>query len=1265
MKKTVSIFVIFCLSFQYFNCSKKKKGIFPIWMAGLSGSSDSGTVRQGTDSNGVKLPESNPTSASTSTSTSTAVTGVTSTSTSSTVSASSQENATAGSAKITGQIIPQVGSSNICLSSNNPPGCIADPSGTSVDLTAITVKLVQNVNGVEQVVATTYLDANGNYSFNVPNLSNGTYRILTNSGNGLNYAYQDFNFTYDPTSSSSSTQVSLGPIAAERMYFSSGAAKISGNVSTPGFNGDVIIPAGSLSGVPVILKDSKGVEIARATTDSSGNYYFCFNTDASACPKNSTNVSNYLANGNYTVSYLGSSITSNSRNFSDVNQALTFSFSGTNQSVFTNTAMSNVNLSWNAATSSFASVSIKVANAALTDTTTNYSIKLKAPDGSIVTTGSLTGAGNLTLSGANMSAGVYVIEISSPNSATTYQSFNFIPHSTGATKTIDLTSSAISVLPIPSKVNGVIKSGAINPVPGAVINFKPDSTVKPSELSYLLQGFSGMDLSSLSSEKAQYLRDNQDRLKSLAALWMSEACAAYAACNTACSAGGYSSTCIISNQGSGPWTYSSYQNKVYDVNGTDLSMIAIPGKWKYYISAPGYENFVNSPDTITLNGNDLTIPDISLTSTTKRSLIDGTVVVKDKISGASAYTDYSSVTGLFAVMLGNSTTSGTPVAHITTTSAGAFNFNGSSKVVSLNGFNSDLDGNGIVDDADRVRYAIGAYSSATALSATSSVAGATSADSVQQSGGEYYFKQSSYQVIIADPLGHIVSTPKQADNSGVASGTLTTAAKLTLSNIAVLHQTRYSVSGTVTDAISTAAISGATVQIGKMVNGTFTVVKRDCSTGEASSSTVCSMPSTRTTGSDQDIPSVTTDATGKYNIYNLDAGSYTIKITNNGIDSYVPVTIGSTYANSSNAVTANAQVITTTGRGKLVGSVKTTGTGGTLSSFTGAYTLELVNPTFGTRPTTGVQPISLVTGATSFSNTPDYTIMGIDAGTWKVKFTATNYTNVEAIVNIQANGTTNLDIVTFVPSSSANAAVSGVIRSAMTNLPISGGLTVRLRSGLNAQTGDYVANIPSITIGTDGTYAIPNVPPGNYTLEISGTGYMTTYRTVVSSGANTPPNQDVLISPTLGADEIRIVLSWGASPRDVDSHLEFGNSTCLVDGKKCQVVYNDKNKLGGDLTLDIDDVDGYGPETVTVKGSSYSQSRLGYILYNYTNESSLSVSQSIVRVFKSTGLVRTYAVSANQVDRWWPIFCITSTKSIVDVGQTGCEVSTFFKAVSN
>jgi uncharacterized protein YfaP (DUF2135 family) len=257
----------------------------------------------------------------------------------------------------------------------------------------------------------------------------------------------------------------------------------------------------------------------------------------------------------------------------------------------------------------------------------------------------------------------------------------------------------------------------------------------------------------------------------------------------------------------------------------------------------------------------------------------------------------------------------------------------------------------------------------------------------------------------------------------------------------------------------------------------------------------------------------------------------------------------------------------------------------------------------------------------------------------------------------------------MIPGSQAPASITGSIFNSFNNQKITSGLTLTLRPGINSKSGSLALNssnqsIQPIIYSGDGSYAIPNVPAGNYTLEASGANFATTYQTVISAGNNSG-NQNLYVSPILNNDEVRVVLTWNSAPKDLDSHLEYGDSLCRDGTKKCQVVWNDTNKLGGNLSLDVDVVTGFGPETVTLKNTVWSQPRRGYSIYNWSNELSIANSGATIKVFKSIGLVKTYNAGSENLGRWWQTFCLDASANIIDIGKPGCETSSFFNADRN
>ncbi|MDF3819562.1 Cna protein B-type domain protein [Leptospira sp. 96542] len=1161
---------------------------------------------------------------------------------------SNQEVANHGAARVFGRIVPVVSgvpATDVC-------GMVGAPSAPNcVDLTNINVRIEVANGDTTTLVASQTANANGSFQFDIADLPNNNYRVLINTGFGLNYAYQDFSYVFDPTQTPS-TLVNVGDLTAERLYYNQGPVVFNGVITSPGFTGDgVNIPSGPVAGVVIEIRDQNGNVVGSGVSDGNGNY------SISISP---------LPNGNYTVVYSGSAVEVAGQPFGNSSDSIHYTFPGTNPNTVTYIDLGETSLPWMAATESDLLLAGTVLNGAVaTDSTSVFEIKLKNQHGAILYTTDLTGNGAFQIEGSYLSNGVFTVEVSSPYFFTASRSFMFMAAPTGGVKQVNLTE-PIYVVAKPAPVLGYVKDENQNHIPGSVINVRPASTQAPSRIVYL---------------------KDDPQLGNAIKLWIVEAMSSVAGVNCAtnpsnavCSCAlNPTAACLVANQGAGPWNYQTYGNKLYEVNPItkEVSFLAASGVWSYYISAPGFENYCGSnlapcasnPLQVTINGVPYNAGTVSLVSIPSRSQISGSISVRD--SAPTVNSLHTNQSGLYVVLLGNTDSGGNNLAHITTTSAGQFAFNGSSYVVTLP---SVLPAPFTNDDTGRVSYALYALGTglATTLANSPSIARANDRSAAVDviSANQYNFKQSSYQLVVVDrtapshQLSYLALGSLRLDNADVATNFYESNPVTYHLEGTVVHTPRSTVNGTVTDAISTQSVSGATVTLGRFSAGNFVAdVHRDCS-GTFDSPT-CSVPTSRVNGADQVVGSLSSQSNGGFSFPYLSPGSYSLRVEKNGITTYFPVEVGA----GGGTVTVNTPVITNSGRGHLTGSVRTPGG----FSFLDAYSLEVVDPNTGNiRPTSGVLPSSIESGSTTFSNTSQYSIFNINAGRWKVRFVSAGFQTVEGIVDIQTDTTTNFDIITFVPGTQTNGTISGRALSAIYNTGVCN-LTARIRPGVNVKSGAYAidrngATIAAVTTATDGSYAIPGVPPGNYTLEVSGSGkrgsctsvtegYSTTYRTVVAAGSETPANQNILVTPILGENEMRVVLSWGAKPRDLDSHLQYGNQA------NQRIVWNNRTPLGtGNGNLDYDVTTGYGPETITLQGSVWNQPNRYYSIYNWSGEALMGVSGANVRVFKgSVGEVRNYSIAPNHSNRWWKIFCVNADHTIQDVGSTGCTASSFIE----
>jgi len=146
-------------------------------------------------------------------------------------------------------------------------------------------------------------------------------------------------------------------------------------------------------------------------------------------------------------------------------------------------------------------------------------------------------------------------------------------------------------------------------------------------------------------------------------------------------------------------------------------------------------------------------------------------------------------------------------------------------------------------------------------------------------------------------------------------------------------------------------------------------------------------------------------------------------------------------------------------------------------------------------------------------------------------------------------------------------------------------ITVAL-TGVQMLVGDI-----STTSSSSGHYRI-NLPAGQHALTLSVDGYIT-YEGTVTMVSQDTGSYDFHMSPLLGPDSFRIVLTWGDIPTDLDSHLQFG------DNVVCPEVYYPESRQViecGGVTgrLDVDNVVGLGPETVTLSNLNSCSESLGF-----------------------------------------------------------------------
>nr|WP_289781182.1 tetratricopeptide repeat protein [Pectobacterium versatile] len=137
------------------------------------------------------------------------------------------------------------------------------------------------------------------------------------------------------------------------------------------------------------------------------------------------------------------------------------------------------------------------------------------------------------------------------------------------------------------------------------------------------------------------------------------------------------------------------------------------------------------------------------------------------------------------------------------------------------------------------------------------------------------------------------------------------------------------------------------------------------------------------------------------------------------------------------------------------------------------------------------------------------------------------------------------------------------------------------------------------------------------------------------------------ISPVMKSlDGMRIVLTWGEKPDDLDSHLIYPGN---------HVYFSHKN--GRDANLDVDDTDSFGPETITIDKKRLGESYI-YAVHDYSNSEkanslALSASRAKVFVYVGSSQVRSYSVPLNKTGNIWTVFRLNPNGDFEDINAVG------------
>lgn len=212
-------------------------------------------------------------------------------------------------------------------------------------------------------------------------------------------------------------------------------------------------------------------------------------------------------------------------------------------------------------------------------------------------------------------------------------------------------------------------------------------------------------------------------------------------------------------------------------------------------------------------------------------------------------------------------------------------------------------------------------------------------------------------------------------------------------------------------------------------------------------------------------------------------------------------------------------------------------------------------------------------------------------------------------------------------------------------------LTLRFFNALN---GSGIANADvnfeeggNFKTDSDGKVLFTSpIENGQLKISFKAKGYITSDFTVEIMAGTIFFNR-FSVSPSLPKGSIRIVLDWDKEPSDLDAHL--------VKQGSYHISYRDmKTSADGIAKLDHDEMNGYGPETITLNSldleGSYEYFVNNFSEKNKSNTTGLSRSKAVVKVFSGLRLQKIYQVPTDIIGLIWKVFRIENGE-IVDVND--------------
>ena len=267
----------------------------------------------------------------------------------------------------------------------------------------------------------------------------------------------------------------------------------------------------------------------------------------------------------------------------------------------------------------------------------------------------------------------------------------------------------------------------------------------------------------------------------------------------------------------------------------------------------------------------------------------------------------------------------------------------------------------------------------------------------------------------------------------------------------------------------------------------------------------------------------------------------------------------------------------------------------------------------------------------------------LSSGLYEITLQKEGYLDTHGVIRVGEDGSTsqiNYMMEAIPVEYGGIGTLSGQIIDSFTGQTAVGEFQLIFRPGYN----DEMAPIAAIATTSGANYEV-NLPAGIYTVYVvpspdNANAYQADTFFVKSLGGQVIGIQNGTVTPVLDADQIRIVLTWGESPRDLDSHMTGE----LYDGTLFQTSFRSKRSHRGDsyYELDVDDTSSFGPETTTISKPIDGLYTFSVFNYSYRTGAPLAESNAMVRVYFGTQQLPFTFYVPNEPGNAWDVFSYDS-----------------------